>query len=224
MHMKTSIYLVLIAVFFIRCSEAEENEQILIEEPDIEAKADIYAISFEKTVDFYDQFIVSDTSVGTAYFAQTDEVVQLTVTLNGMTPNEGKAVHLHHGTASRPENHWNRGSVFAACNEESLGQLWAKPFVGDVGNVAIDNEGNGSLTIQTDLWAINSGDEKDVLSLVVVVHDDEEDFAVECDPNHTHDHEHNNLKIGSGVVELITDVELAEQVVYSAYPGFTICN
>ena len=119
------------------------------------------------------------------------------------------------------------GKFIASCDNLSLGQEWARPFIGDVGNVPIDENGNGTFTLQTDLWAINTGDNKDILDRPIIVHQEPEDFVEECNPFHSHDMPHSNQKIGGGTIRLVSEVDrtltssvTTEQVM----PDFLICK
>ena len=179
-----------------------ENQQGLTG-PEIVAEAVIFTL-----VEVAErEYEVQQVSVGKASFFQTGNVVTVEISLTGMTPNTSKAVHIHDGSVQLPGRHWNSGKFVAACNERSMGEVWARPFIGDVGNVPIDENGNGTFSLQTDLWAINSGDNKDILDKVIIVHDDPQDFVEECNPFHTHDHPHFNKKIGGGTIALISEVD-----------------
>ncbi len=206
-----------ILLFVIGCSQTEPLE---LPEPEIEASADLY--SLESLGD--DTYNLTEVSVGKAFFSQAGDVVTLTIELHGMDPNSSKAVHIHNGSVDAPGRHWNQQSFYAFCNETSLGELWAKPFAGDVGNVEIDGDGYGQLILRTDLWALNSGDEKDILDKVIIVHQDPEDFLTECDPAHSHDHLHSNRKIGGGTISLLTDIEQVAQATMTHFPDFTLCK
>ncbi|MEQ9404301.1 MAG: superoxide dismutase family protein [Cyclobacteriaceae bacterium] len=215
MNKVTGILFLLITV---SCSQSDSIE---LPETKIEAMADIFSIEpvDDKT------FSIIESKIGSARFSQKGQVVTMEIELRGMTPNSLKAVHIHNGTVEAPGRHWNQQSFYAFCDTESLGAAWSKPFAGDIGNVPVDSEGNGSLTIQTDLWALNSGDEKDILNKVIIVHEDPEDFAEECNPAHKHDYLHSNLKIGGGAITLVSDVEQNIQLnVMTQYPDFTICK
>ncbi|MEP1093666.1 MAG: superoxide dismutase family protein [Cyclobacteriaceae bacterium] len=199
------------------CSQSENPEFI---EPEFEAVAGIYSLELVQE----GKYNIKSRSIGYASFSQTGEVVTLEIELKGMTPNSSKAVHIHNGSITTPGRHWNQHSFYAFCNEKSLGELWEKPFAGDIGNVPIDANGNGKLILQTDFWALNSGDEKDILDKILIVHEDPEDFAEECDPAHSHDHLHSNLKIGGGQITLTSDVEQKNQQIMTRFPDFTVCK
>ena len=207
-------------LFVLACSSEEQAE---LQEPEIIAEAEIFAL----TEVAYREYEVQSKSVGKASFFQTGNVVTIEIRLSGMTPNSQKAVHIHSGSVEQPGRHWNSGMFVAACNARSLGQVWARPFIGDVGNVPIDANGNGFFSLQTDLWAINSGNEKDIINRVIIVHEDPQDFVEECDPFHSHDHVHTNQKIAGGTIQLVSDIQLIEQSVVSSVkdmPDFLICR
>ena len=163
-----------------------------------EATATIYSLN--KLDD--NRYELTDHKIGTATLSQANSVVTLEIRLENMPPHSSKAAHIHSGTVNEPGRHWNQGSFYSFCNERSLGQLWARPFAGDIGNVPIDENGNGLLVVSADLWALNSGDEKDILGRTIIIHQNSENFAVECHPGYSHSRRHANPKIGGGAIEL----------------------
>ncbi len=216
--MKKVVSFIFFIYVFFGCDESKEPVDL---GPVIEAEAELFSLSSNGD----DTYELLETKIGTASFTQQAGVVTIAVSLTGMTPNSSKAVHIHSGDVNDPGRHWNRGSFYASCNEWSLGSAWSRPFAGDVGNVVIDENGNGTFTLQTDMWALNSGDEKEILDLPIIVHNDPEDFVLECDPKHSHDHLHSNIKIAGGTIKMTTDVQqLARTATMTLYPDFTICN
>ena len=210
--------IVIVGIIMVGCGSDTE----IPFEPEIQAEATFYALEQVGN----NEYEVSEAPVGVAKFAQDGNIVELRISLQGMTPNTFKAVHIHNGSVELPGRHWNQGSLFASCDERSLGQVWAKPFIGDVGNVPIDSDGTGSLILRTDLWRINSGDEKDLLNKVIIVHENPQDFIEECNPFHDHTHAHANPKIGGGMIALTSDIPLEQQaiVVSEQMPDFLICK
>ncbi|MBC6401855.1 MAG: superoxide dismutase family protein [Ekhidna sp.] len=208
--------LFLLVVIFTSC-ESDSVEEFT---PEISAEAKLYSV--KQTGE--NQYAISRQNIGTAIFGQSDNLVQLTVFLKGMKPNTQKAVHIHNGTLEVPGRHWNQGYLFAACDSISLGRRWDKPFLGDVGNVTIDSKGNGQLTIHTDLWRINSGDNNDLLNKVMIIHENPQDFSNECTPNHIHNHSNN--KIAGGMIKLISEIPQNEQpaIQMEKVPDFLICK
>ncbi len=197
--------------------DSEPNEEFI---PEIIAEAELFSVEAQGD----DQYTILETRIGTATFGQYQDMVRLTITLEGMTPNTEKAVHIHNGSLEDPGRHWNQGYLFAACDSVSLGRRWDKPFLGDVGNVSIDSEGNGEFVLTTDLWRINSGDSDDVLQKIIIIHEEPQDFSNECTPFHVHDH--SNEKIAGGVIKLISDIQEKAQLVVKMeqVPEFLICK
>ncbi|WP_421764281.1 superoxide dismutase family protein [Ekhidna sp.] len=141
--------------------------------------------------------------MGFATFAYQDGITTFELTVNDMEPNTAHAMHLHMGTLEEPDRHWNQGKFVAFCEVESMGRVWLKPFAGDVGNIQVDENGNGEFELQTDLWSVGTQNETDILGTVLFIHHKSQDFANECDPNHTHNPgSHTNAKIAGGTVTL----------------------
>ena len=190
-------FLLLIILLALACDDTKEPG------PKTFAAADIYTVSLAAD-ETYEQVDL----IGNAEFVFQDGITTLIVSLSGMEPNSSHAMHLHEGTIAEPGRHWNQGKFVSFCSTFSMGEVWAKTFAGDVGNIEIDEEGNGTFTLQTDLWQIGTGDDMDISGTVLFVHQNFEDFANECDPNHDHDHGHHNPKIAGGTV--ILEVELLQ--------------
>ncbi len=69
--------------------------------------------------------------------------------------------------------HWNPTA-------EDHGQWDTQPFhLGDIGNVVVDEEGKGSLSLITDRWSMGGGGANDILGKAVVVHADPDDFKTQ---------------------------------------------
>lgn len=113
---------------------------------------------------------------GTATFTAEAGEVTLVVELQN-APAGVHAVHLHEtGDCSSEDGksaggHWNPTS-------EDHGKWNEDPFhLGDVGNLTVDAQGHGSLTLTTDLWSIETGMANDVLGRAIVVHAGVDDFT-----------------------------------------------
>ncbi|WP_420577145.1 superoxide dismutase family protein [Ekhidna sp.] len=186
------IALLFLALLLSECKEEKEPG------PKTFAAADIYWVSSEDGTSY-----TKGEWMGNASFVYQDGVTTLEVSLSDMEPNSSHAMHLHQGTLEEPGRHWNKGKFITFCDSISMGKLWQKPFAGDVGNIEIDAEGNGSFTLQTDLWSLGTEDDGDISGTVLFIHEQFEDFEYECDP--THDHPpggHMNPKIAGGTVVL----------------------
>lgn len=188
------ILIVFVFVLLLGCSSDEQPEPA---GPITNASADIYFVSTEDGENY-----TKGDLIGNVTFQYQDEVTTMVVSVSGLTPNTSHAMHLHMGSLEVPGHHWNQNVFTAFCNVESLGELWAKPFAGDVGNLEIDGDGNGTFTLRTDLWSLGTGTDSDIENTVLFIHENEEDFLNECDPNHGHDHGHVNAKIAAGAIEL----------------------
>ena len=137
--------------------------------------------------------------VGEATFAQNTGYVTLNLQVFNLPAGGMHAVHLHEGSCENPGAHWNGGSSDSYCQVPSLDKTWGRPFLGDVGNISVGANGTGTLSLETDLWAVGDGSPLDVLGKVLMLHASGEDFAMECDPDHQK-HPHNNPKIACGSI------------------------
>lgn len=151
-------------------------------------------------------YILDESSTyGKATFIQKDSTVELYIQLENFPPNSIHSVHIHIGSCEYPMMHWNQGQDMSTyfCNERSLGIPWAKPMAGDVGNVSVGYDGSGIFLLQTDFWRLGSQNQLDILSRSIVVHETSDDFTLECDPLHGHNHPHTNAKIACGIIEIV---------------------
>jgi len=222
--MKKFVFILVLVIAF-SCDNTSDAP--ISQEPEIIAEATIFKISkseIQGSETDYLNYDISNEVYGYAVFGQIDNVVTLEITITNQVPNSSHAIHIHHGSVRTPERHWNQGSFYAFCNEKSLGKAWAKPFAGDVGNIQTDANGDGFLRIQTDLWALNSGDEKDILDLAIILHEQPQDFIEECDPSHSHAWPHSNPKIAGGTINLMSSVEKNTPSIINQFPEFTKCN
>lgn len=212
------IFLSVVLFFSCKSGLKEDNS------PTITAEAQIISIEKEREDHVGNEFYtVKKSSFGTATFTQKGNAVTLKIEVKGMSPNSVKAAHIHNGSLEAPRRHWNQNSLYAFCNKTSMGKPWSKVFAGDIGNIQVDKNGNGSLTLTTDLWALNSGDAKDILDKVIIIHDKGENFEKICDPTYKHDH-NLNPKIGGGIIRLTTDIPQKTQLIQTQFPDFTICK
>lgn len=113
---------------------------------------------------------------GSAIFVKDGSRVELQVTLEQAPPGE-HAVHIHQTgdcsaeDASSAGGHWNPTA-------EDHGRWDTSPFhLGDIGNVVVDEEGKGSLSLVTDRWSMGGGGANDIMGKAVVVHAGSDDFT-----------------------------------------------
>ncbi len=139
--------------------------------------------------------------IGTATFYQKENSVVLTIQLRNMWPGRSHAVHIHQALCGDGEPHFNMGldENTYICDQLNMGERWGRPFAGDVGNIEIDENGNGSLTIESEFWSFGS-DNKNITNCVIYIHLNPEDWDFECGSTHPEDHVHNNPQIAMGVI------------------------
>lgn len=103
------------------------------------------------------------------------------------------AVHIHeHGDCGEKGNlshgHWNP-------TNQQHGKWGSDSFhSGDIGNVQLDAEGKGSLTIETDLWTLGGSEEKNILDKAIIVHGGVDDYTSQPAGNA-------GTRIGCGVIK-----------------------
>lgn len=137
----------------------------------------------------------SDTAVnGTATFTEADgkTKLELSVTIPKMA-NKSVAVHIHeHGdcgdAGKNTHGHWNPGG-------KQHGKWGTGDFhLGDIGNVSLDGEGKGTLTMDTDLWSVGGDANKDVSGKAIIVHSGVDDYKTQPTGNA-------GSRIGCGLIE-----------------------
>ncbi|MEM9895117.1 MAG: superoxide dismutase family protein [Bacteroidota bacterium] len=220
--------LLYLSIILIILSCSSDQELINDLESTAFASASLNAMSLADTqfagTSFKNYNVDEEISYGNASFEQIGNVVRLQINVTGQEPNSSGAIHIHHGSPEKPERHWNQLSLYSFCRTRSMGTAWAKPAAGDVGNIQYDENGEGTFVIETDLWALNTGDERDIIEKVIVLHKEPQDFTEECDPNHSHLHLHNNPKIAVGRIQLTSGLPGVEQMSAIDFPDFTICK
>lgn len=152
--MKNYLLILLIAPFFIGCSD----DDTLTATVTIEAKNDS-GIS------------------GTVTFTEVKGSVSMTANIIGLTPGD-HAIHIHAiGDCSAADGtsaggHWNPKNV-------DHGEWGTAPFhIGDIGNIVADANGNGSISRVTDLWCIDcDDDDKNVVGKAIIIHEGPDDFS-----------------------------------------------
>lgn len=116
---------------------------------------------------------------GEAFFVLEGDEVNFGIHIANASPG-AHAVHLHElGDCSAPDassagDHWNP-------TNEAHGKWGDNPFhLGDIGNIEVGEDGDGTLTLTTDLWTMN-GSGHSVLNKAVVVHATADDFSTQPD-------------------------------------------
>lgn len=122
----------------------------------------------------------ADTTVdGTASFDADSGKVKLTLNLTiPKMANKTVAVHIHehpdcgdNGMATH--GHWNpTGAQHGKWGSASF-------HLGDIGNVKLDKDGKGTLTMSTDLWTLGADTTSSVLNHAIIVHNGVDDYKTQ---------------------------------------------
>jgi len=132
---------------------------------------------------------------GTATFSEESNG-QVKMVLELTAPNKANqsvAVHIHeHGDCGDAGNnshgHWNP-------TNKPHGKWGTGDFhSGDIGNVALDAQGKGSITITTDLWTIGGDEKTNIVNKAIIVHGGVDDYTSQPSGNA-------GARIGCGVIE-----------------------
>lgn len=120
-----------------------------------------------------------DTTVtGTLHFDQEGDG-KVNMKLEIVVPklaNKTVAVHIHEsgdcGDAGKNAGgHWNP-------TNKQHGKWGSGEFhSGDIGNISLDGDGKGTLTLDTDLWSIGGDIQKDILGKAIIVHSGTDDYT-----------------------------------------------
>ena len=106
---------------------------------------------------------------------------QVKMTLNVTVPSHaGKtvAVHIHEngncGNMGKDVGeHWNP-------THAQHGKWSTDSFhLGDIGNIDLNNEGNGSKEMETDRWTIGGDSQTDILNKTIIIHSGKDDFTTQ---------------------------------------------
>ncbi len=121
----------------------------------------------------------SDSEVtGELTFTEDHGRVKLEGNLSGLTPGKEQAIHIHEkGDCSADDGssaggHWNP-------TDEDHGKWNSENgyHKGDIGNLEVDDEGNATISFETDQWCIGCDDDaKNIVGKAVIVHEGADDF------------------------------------------------
>ena len=137
-----------------------------------------------------------DTTVDGTIKFDADSAGKVTMTLDITVPKKaGKsvAVHLHeHGncgdTAMLAHGHWNPTNA-------QHGKWGSASFhSGDIGNIKLNAQGKGTLSLTTDLWTLGGKADKNILGKAVIVHGGMDDYKTQPTGNA-------GTRIGCGVIQ-----------------------
>ena len=115
---------------------------------------------------------------GNAVFTEENGEVTMTAVIEGL-PEGMHAIHIHENGDCSAEDGSSAGGHWNPTNEPH--GKWGEDsgfHRGDIGNFKVDGNGNGTVTMTTDLWCIGCEDEtKNILGKAVVIHDGVDDFT-----------------------------------------------
>ena len=122
-----------------------------------------------------------------------DGTVEMSLSLNfPKMANKTVAVHFHeHGdcgdAGKGAHGHWNP-------TNETHGKWGSAAYhSGDIGNVQLDAEGSGTVTVSSDRWTIGGDDKTNILGRAVIVHSGVDDYKTQPTGNA-------GSRIGCGVI------------------------
>lgn len=117
------------------------------------------------------------TTTGTATFEEDGDQVTLTLEVSGATPGKHGA-HIHQtgdcsaSDASSAGGHWNPTS-------RTHGSPDADHHLGDLGNIDIGQNGEGTLALSKAEWKIGDGSANDVVGKAIIIHSGEDDLVTD---------------------------------------------
>lgn len=136
-----------------------------------------------------------DTTVsGNAVFTEDGGKVKLDLNLNiPQKANQTVAVHIHEtgdcaDTGMAAHGHWNP-------TNKQHGKWGEGEFhSGDIGNVQLDASGNGTFSMDTNLWTIGGDSTTNILNRAIIVHGGTDDYKTQPTGNAGN-------RIGCGVIK-----------------------
>ena len=167
--------LILITAF--SCRQAKKEADAATEE--VEEQVEQVVEEIEVTTITFKMEPKSDSNVsGEVTFTEEDGMVKMSAAFSGLTPGE-HAIHLHEkadcssADGKSTGGHWN--PTFQPHAKWGAEGGYHK---GDIGNFTADEEGNATVTFETDEWCIGCDDEtKNILGKAVIVHQGVDDFT-----------------------------------------------
>jgi len=114
---------------------------------------------------------------GEAVFTEEDGEVTLTATVSGLTEGQ-HAIHIHEKADCSAEDGTSAGGHWNPTMEDHGKWGEGEYHRGDIGNFAVDADGNGSITFTTDEWCIGCEDpKKDIVGKSIMIHEGVDDFT-----------------------------------------------
>ena len=191
----------LISVVLFSCSSNDENETtstptLTTETPSTQTPVTNDDVPMVKHAEAKLSGTYTDTTVAGAIKFDADSSGKVIMTLDiTVAKKAGKtiAVHLHeHGncgdTAMLAHDHWNPTNA-------QHGKWGSSSFhAGDIGNIKLNAQGKGTLSLTTDLWTIGGKPDKNILGKSVIIHGGMDDYKTQPTGN-------SGSRIGCGVIQ-----------------------
>jgi len=194
--------IVSIVLFACKNNETETDNSTLNSEstvsqaPTSEATASSDSVTMVKHAEAKITGTYPDTTVDGTMKLDADSAGKITMSLEITIPKKaGKsvAVHIHeHGncgdTATLAHGHWNPTNA-------QHGKWGSSSFhSGDIGNIKLNTQGKGTLSITTDLWTLGGKPDKNILGKALIVHGGMDDYKTQPTGN-------SGTRIGCGVIQ-----------------------
>ncbi|MDO7170690.1 superoxide dismutase family protein [Mariniflexile sp. AS56] len=170
---KLSILLISLSLSTIACKNEKKSTETVVKET-IEEVLAPKSITVNLSAK-------SDSNVsGTVVFTETNGTVNMVATVSGLEAGE-HAIHIHQSSdCSSPDGkstggHWNPTN-----QPHGKWGIETGYHKGDIGNFTADENGNASISVETDEWCIGCGDDtKDILGKGIIVHAGVDDFTTQ---------------------------------------------
>lgn len=123
--------------------------------------------------------VFPDTTItgNVTFDAQPDGKVKMKLEISiPKKANNSVAVHIHEkgdcgDMGKAAGGHWNPTNA-------QHGKWGSASFhSGDIGNVSLDAQGNGTMEMETDLWTIGGGEQTNILDKSIIVHGGVDDYT-----------------------------------------------
>ncbi|UAB81053.1 superoxide dismutase family protein [Marixanthomonas sp. SCSIO 43207] len=171
---------------FTSCNDGKKKEEKQMDQMEKSEKTDIDQKMNQEKKDMNDGTSMTITlepksessASGKVSFTQKDGMVMMKAKISGLTPGT-HAIHIHENAdCSAPDGksaggHWN--PTFENHGKWGSSDGYHK---GDIGNMEADENGNATISMQTDEWCIGCDDEnKNIVGKGIIVHGGADDFT-----------------------------------------------
>lgn len=172
------------ATLLLACNSSTENNDMKSDTGHIATDSPMHHESQPATPVLHAEALLTgtyaDTAVnGKAVFDASGGKVKMTLVITvPAKANKSVAVHIHeHGDCGDNGNmthgHWNPAKT-------EHGKWGSAAFhAGDIGNVKLNAKGEGSLTLETDLWSLGGDSTKNILGRGLIVHGGVDDYKTQ---------------------------------------------